>query len=201
MNWLIKQKIDLQGRYKQHFAMDDVLLIPGNNEGHVWQVEVLDGGEAANLSGFTCKGQFVRADGSVVTITGSVSGNVASIKFSTGCYAIPGQLRGVITLTHSSKPMSICETYFIVRDTLDGNIIVPADEIIYIPPTEIQYYGTRFFDIRQTTATAEDVRQGKIFYDAGGTKTTGNADMTINVSGATAQLISGDDYMIVFTQT
>lgn len=158
-------------------------------------------GAEADLSGYSVKGQFVREDGTVVTVnSGTISGNVASITFSSGCYAVPGRLRAVVTLTKNSKPVSICETYFRVRESLDGTIVVPDDEIIYIPPKEIRYYGTKFFEISDTTATAEDVRSGKTFYDAGGEKRTGNADMTINAGTATATLISGDDYLITMTE-
>lgn len=176
MNWTIRQKIDLQARHKQHYTMDDVLLIPGNNEGHVWEIEVLDGGEPAVLTGYTCKGQFMRGDGSVVTVSnGTISGNVASIKFASGCYVIPGQLRAVMTLTKDSKPVSICETYFLVRETLNGNgaIIIPSDEIVYTPTRQIVYEDRKFMDVSDTTAVPWNVMVGKYFYDSEGEKQQG----------------------------
>lgn len=79
---------DLQGKLVIHYG--DIVFNADNN-GVVIDVDLLDGGEAATMSG-TVAGAVICPDGSTVALTGSSSGNTVSIALDADCVAIPGQI-------------------------------------------------------------------------------------------------------------
>lgn len=56
-------------------------------------------GEEVSLSGVSCTGYFVRADGTTIVISGTVSGNTAYVTLPAACYAVEGQFSLAIKLT------------------------------------------------------------------------------------------------------
>ena len=62
-------------------------------------VRVFRDGAEESLSGATVKGYFTDAEGNRATITGSASGNVASVTLPDDCYAVEGNFRLAIKAT------------------------------------------------------------------------------------------------------
>jgi hypothetical protein len=58
----------------------------------------MDGGTPADLSGASCKGFFLRADGEVVMIDGSVDGNKLRVMLTSACYQVAGNLSAAMRL-------------------------------------------------------------------------------------------------------
>jgi lysophospholipase L1-like esterase len=79
---------DLQERLEIHYG--DIVFNADNN-GVVIDVDLLYGGEAAEMGG-TVAGAVICPDGSTVALTGSSSGNTVSIALDADCVAIPGQI-------------------------------------------------------------------------------------------------------------
>lgn len=201
MAWKISHYVNFNKPYKNVSHLEDVLLVPGGNAGHVWAVTVEDGGAPADLSGYTAEARFQRfPDGNQFVIDGSVDGNAAQVTFNSLVYAVPGLLRGVFFLISGAVEIPVIEAYFDVRDNFTGDVSLSEDQIVYYPESgRIAYNGDDYFDISDTTAVQTDVRDGKVFYLADGTQATGDASFDVTASGltVTAQLVEGDDYEII----
>lgn len=202
MQYIIPMQIDLQKPYRDPVTMPDVLMVPGENKGHVWQLAVYSGGEEVSIDG-SVYALFERADHSVHEVAGTRAGNIASVEFDAPLYAVPGILRGQLFVQTNTETTAMVEAYFNVRMDMNGDIILSVDEVRYFPGNgKIQYAGISYFDVSGTTATQDDVRDGKTFYAADGVLTTGGADMAVTVTGATftATLVEGEDYDIAVSQ-
>lgn len=204
MAWKISHYVNFNKPYKNVSHLEDVLLVPGGNAGHVWAVTVEDGGAPADLSGYTAEARFQRFPaGNQFTIQGSVDGNAAQVIFNSLVYTVPGLLRGVFFLISGAVEIPVIEAYFDVRDNFTGNVSLSEDQIVYYPDAgRIAYDGDDYFDISDTTAVQTDVRDGKVFYLADGTQATGDAsfDATLTGGTVTATLISGDDYELTISE-
>ena len=128
LRWTIKQIVDLSQGY-QCGVVPDVLMIPGDEQAHTWTVEIMENGQAVDLSGCTVNAFFVRGDGKTVFIVGSVDANSASVVLAHECYAIAGLLRGIMKILKSDSVVSICEAFFTVRESIPGQYIDPGDVV------------------------------------------------------------------------
>ena len=78
-----------------------------DNQAHIFEVQVDNGGEAADLSGAVCEAYFIRADGVTVTLDGTVSGSTASVTLGANCYAVPGRFELAVKLTQGDTVHTI----------------------------------------------------------------------------------------------
>ena len=97
MQWTIDQTVDLHKGVRTPQVWPEALMLCGDDRAHVWRVRVLDGGAPATLTG-SVTGYFVRADGVTVSVTGALTGNVASVVLKSGCYAADGDMAAVMRL-------------------------------------------------------------------------------------------------------
>ena len=204
MPWIISHFINLDKPYKNVSHLEDVLLVPGGDGGHVWRVTVENNAGPVDLTGYAVTAKFQRfPDGNQFEVSGSASGSVAQVVFSSLVYTVPGLLRGVLFVSKNGQDIPLVEAYFDVRDNFTGDVTLNTDQIVFYPDAgRIAYNGTNYFDVSGTTATQDDVRDGKTFFGADGVLTTGSADMAVTVTGATftATLIDGEDYDIAVSQ-
>lgn len=203
MPWMISHYINLDKPYKNVSHLEDVLLVPGSDRGHVWHVTVENDGGPVDLSGYTVTAKFQRfPDGNQFEILGDASGNVAQVVFNSLVYTVPGLLRGVLFVSKDAQEIPLVEAYFDVRDNFTGDVTLNTDQIVYYPDAgKIVYDGANYVNVSGVTATETDVRDGKTFVRADGTLTEGNAsfDATITGGTVTATLISGDDYELTIS--
>lgn len=129
MNWTIKQAVDLVRGFPDTNVWQEALMIPGDGEAHVWEIEVRENGKPVDLSGCTVNAWFARDDGNAVYIVGAVEDNFARVTLAQECYAIAGQLRGVLKIAKDGKVMSACETFFTVREPLPNQYVDPGQTI------------------------------------------------------------------------
>lgn len=202
MNYLIQMTIDLKKRYEQPLTMPDVLMVPGENAAHVWEITVLDGKESADLTGYTATARFERADGFMREVSGTVSGNVASVTFDAPVYSVPGLLRGQFFATKDTQVIALIEAFFEVRPDINGDTVLTLGDVLYYAHEgRMTYAGKSFYDVSGVTAEPGDVRDGKRFLAADGTMMLGSADYEGDITGATVTetLISGDDYELTIS--
>ena len=127
----------------------------------------LKGGEPVRLGG-TVIGYFIRADGTSVVINGGVvSGDTAYITLPAACFAVEGNFTLAIKLSGSGIVGTMRIIDGTVVDTSVGQIVDP---------------GSVIPDLADLLAVIEDAEA---------------AAETISGFSVTAELISGDDYMIV----
>lgn len=203
MQYVIKMTVDLQKRYEEPITMPNVLMVPGENNAHRWEIAVLENGEAVDLSECEVYARFERADGYIRDISGSADGNVASVVFDKPLYTIPGVLRGQFFVAKSTEAMALVEAYFNVRMDITGNVALTVDDVVYYPDEgRIIYDAGSYYDVSETTAVQGDVRDGKAFYLSDGTLATGDADFEVTITGGTvtATQVSGDDYELTITE-
>ena len=128
-NWLIEQEIDLQRGAQAPQVWPNALMLCGDNNAHTWRVTVLDGGEAAQVTG-SVTGYFVRPDGNTVAVQGGMTGNVASVVLAQACYAQEGDVKAVLRLSVSTgAKVTLAALILPVRNVLTDSIIDPGNVI------------------------------------------------------------------------
>lgn len=105
-------------------------LIQADNEAHKVRVAVKDGGEAADLTGCSCIGYFLRADGETVAISGSglagIEDSTAWVVLPMSCYAVPGRGGLVIRLIKGDVRSTVLTMECSVYQSTTGQIIDPG---------------------------------------------------------------------------
>lgn len=160
MAWTIKRTVDLQkGDLHQNGKQVGILSFPGDEDAHIWEVTVLDGGEPATLSG-TVTAYFMRSfDGNSVVATGSYTGNVVSVAIPAGAYAYQGLVTAILRLTVANEStVTIDAIAFSVGENHTGTIVDPG-EVIDVDAILAQYdaMAQATEDCVAATATAEGV--------------------------------------------
>ena len=106
-------------------------LFSADNGGNLIGVEVLDGGQAASLSG-NVYGYVIRADGGTVLIDGTLSGNRASIVLPASAYVVIGQVSIVIKVGAVTVGACVAQVYRTTTDTIvdPANVIPSISELL-----------------------------------------------------------------------
>lgn len=106
-------------------------LVSGDNMGDRFEVTVLEDAQPVSLASASVTAYFIRsADNSTVTLTGTASGNVASVTLPKACYAVPGRFSLVIKASIGSALHAIyaCEGAVLrstTDDLVDPGSVVP----------------------------------------------------------------------------
>ena len=125
MNWTISQTVDLSRGYTP-VVWPDALMVSGDVGAHTWRLTVLDNGVPANLSGATITGSFLRADGNTVLVSGTVSGNIASVTLTDACYAVEGKLVGTMRAVISGATVTLAAVVYTVKLLTSGDVVNPG---------------------------------------------------------------------------
>lgn len=131
-NYTILQPVDLYYGTGTKNNTPTTLMLPGDNKGHVWTIPMLSQGMPADITEtLTANGYFQRADGNVVLCPGTVTGNVVTVTLLQACYAIEGNMLGVVRVTNATTGMitTLCEANFRVSKALNNEIIDPGEVI------------------------------------------------------------------------
>lgn len=106
-------------------------LFSADNGGNLIGVEVLDGGQAATLSG-SVYGYVIRADGGTVLIDGTLTGNRASIVLPASAYVVIGQVSIVIKVGTVTVGACVAQVYRTTTDTIvdPANVIPSISELL-----------------------------------------------------------------------
>lgn len=107
------------------------LFVMGDNQAHRFEIEILSGGKAADLSGSTVTGYFTNfKEDTTIMVDGSVEDGKAVVTLSKPCYTLHGQF----VLTIQIKSGEVEDTVFLgegfMRRT-KGETIIHDDYIVY----------------------------------------------------------------------
>ena len=94
------QRIDLQ--HATNVKPLTGVLFSADSGANLFGAEIYDHGAPASLTGASCIGYAIRADGSTVTVQGSVTDNKAYILLTGSAYSVPGTLDILIKVTVGS---------------------------------------------------------------------------------------------------
>lgn len=125
MNWTISQTVDLAQGYTP-VVWPNALMVSGDVGAHTWRLTVLDNGVPADLSGANITGSFLRADGNTVLVSGTVSGNVASVTLTNVCYAVEGKLVGTMRAVISGATVTLAAVVYTVKLLTSGDVVDPG---------------------------------------------------------------------------
>ena len=100
-------------------------IFSADNSGNLVGVNVFDDGEPASLSG-SVSASVIRADGNTVAVTGTLSGNQASVVLPQAAYAVPGVISIVIKLTSGTDITTLCAVVANVYMSTTDNVVDPG---------------------------------------------------------------------------
>lgn len=130
VQWILTDRVDLsKDAQRQQVGAPEALMLPGDNEAHRWEITVLNNGEAADLTGASVAGYFLRSDGETVAVVGSVTGNVISVVLAQECYAIEGLMRVIVRVTLNGVITTVIQRLFRVQQDIGDQIIDPGEVI------------------------------------------------------------------------
>lgn len=130
-------------------------LFSSDNEGNKIGVEVLDNGAAATLTGGVT-GYIIRADGATVTVTGTLSGNKASIVLPSSAYVVVGQVSIVIKVSTTTVGACVGYVYRTTTDTLvDPGHVIPSIEELLAKIADCEAATAAAMKVANLTVSAE----------------------------------------------
>lgn len=112
------------------------LFAENDKAAHTINVRVLDDGKVADLTGQTVSAYFIRPDNATVTISGTLTDNVASVTLPSSCYANSGHFSIIIKAVSTNVTTAIFwGDGTITRSTTDTivdpeNIIPSLEELL-----------------------------------------------------------------------
>ena len=128
--WKIKHTIDLDKPSMCDYQKQlYYLMMPWDDNAHIWEITVLRSGEPAELEGTEAKAVFLRKDGVNVECDGTIEGNIVSVVLSRDCYRVPGDLRGAVYLSQNGFTVTLDDRHFDVRPSMDGSGITPSETV------------------------------------------------------------------------
>lgn len=114
---------------KPRVRMGGDIAFEGNNQANIIRVSLYSNGTAYSGGG-TVTATAIRTDGSTVPMTGSISGNVATITLNANCYLYPGMLTVSVQLNDTNTVTTILAIiYKVVSTEGSGDPIDPSSEI------------------------------------------------------------------------
>ena len=137
-------RCDIQGPVRVRYL--DGNLFSMDKAANIINVDVLDNGVPVQVGG-SVTAEVIRADGGTVTVSGTVSGNRASVTLPQACYAVVGAISVVIKVTEGTTITTIA--------AFVANVYRSSTDTIVDPGTIIQSVEDLIEDIRQALEGVE----------------------------------------------
>ena len=126
--WLVSQSADLATGKISISSGQTVHAIQGNALSIEWNVEVLNNGEPADISGCSCLAYAIRPDGTTCVIGGSINGSVCTAKLPQQFFALVGRVDCLMNLAHSDgTTITVAVIRFGVQRGPTDQIVDPGD--------------------------------------------------------------------------
>ena len=124
--------------FKQHFVQDltqtikdrhcGSIVFNADNESNVVSVSLFNGSEPVAISG-SVVGSVICPDGATVPLTGSYSGNTASVTLTGDCFAVLGQISVGIQIVNGTQKITVLKAYYDVEALTTENVVDPGSRI------------------------------------------------------------------------
>ena len=124
--------------FKQHFVQDltqtikdrhcGSIVFNADNESNVVSVSLFNGSEPVAISG-SVVGSVICPDGATVPLTGSYSGNTASVTLTGDCFAVLGQISVGIQIVDGTQKITVLKAYYDVEALTTENVVDPGSRI------------------------------------------------------------------------
>jgi len=127
--WTIRRTADLGDIRRAQFLSDRMYAVLGDAHAISWQITVLDGANAADISGSQalCYGR--RSDGSTVMADAGVSGNVVSASLPPQFCALPGECVCYLAVTKDGLTLTLARLRLEVLPSAGEVVIDPGEAI------------------------------------------------------------------------
>ena len=112
-----------------HRSFANKMIGGGDSSGNRYGVRLTDNGTPVSLSGAACIGYLIRANGTTITINGTVSNGVALVLLPAAAYAVEGQFSLAIKVTGTGFAETVRIVDGTVVRTATGTMLDPASEI------------------------------------------------------------------------
>ena len=104
------------------------IVFNGDNESNVITVEVYNGQEPYSGGG-SVVGAVICPDGATVALTGSLSGNVATVTLTGDCFAIPGQIGVGVQVINGDVKTTVLKAIYNVELLETDTVVYPGSRI------------------------------------------------------------------------
>ena len=165
-NWLIRQTVDLgDGMDASKYAVKDIIPVAyvEDQAAHTWEVTVMQDGEPADLTSYTCTAFFYRHyDGQTPYVNGTINDNVVRVILPKEAYSYEGRVdcKVNISSTGYSDTITLSVVSMNVGHVKTTHIIDPGQEI----PTTVEAFDSQL----QQLATLNEQTSAIINGYAGG---------------------------------
>ena len=109
-----------------HRSFFNQQISEGDQLANKFGVRAFRNGISESLSGASCIGYFIRADGITLVVNGTVSGNVAYVTLPVAAYAVTGTFTLAIKVTESGQSVTMRIVDGTVVNTTTGTIDDPS---------------------------------------------------------------------------
>ena len=173
------------------YTVHPISLALGESNGHTIKVNVLRGGTKVTDSA-TCKGKFLRADGSTVEFNGTFSSGIASVTLPSSCYTKEGACKLSVYLVSGSQ---ISCVFVLVANVLkytsteivDTNQVVPNIETLLANVAKIEAIANDADAINKKVGHVEKSGNTIMFYsDNTKSRLIASVDIPAGSGGGTA---------------
>ena len=156
INWSIEQAVDLTRGAQDPQVWPNALLVQGDENAHTWRVTIRIGGKPAAIAG-TVTGYFIRSDGYMVPVEGSLDGHIASVTLNASCYAVEGDMRAVMQIETDGLTLTLAAIILPVRRLLSDSIVDNEHKIPSIAEllAQVEAMKKAIADAKTATENAE----------------------------------------------
>lgn len=108
------------------------LLKQGDSEANALVIDLYNGSEETDASGYTVSGYLLRADGARVPLEGNVNGSRVTVRLNKHCYLVPGPYGAFVRLTKGEFKRTILEIAGRIESEGSGPIVDIDEKFVTI---------------------------------------------------------------------
>lgn len=108
------------------------LLKQGDSEANALVIDLYNGSEETDASGYTVSGYLLRADGARVPLEGNVNGRRVTVGLNKHCYLVPGPYGAFVRLTKGEFKRTILEIAGQIESEGSGPVVDTGEKFVTI---------------------------------------------------------------------